>query len=71
MDWDNAERSRIRIDRWEAGIMDGDGNDAISTPTKMAGMKRIDGRKIVQEHLLAFELALADAALKTQAIMAR
>ena len=71
MDWDNAERSRIRIDRWEAGIIDGDGNDAISTPTKMAGMKRIDGRKIVQEHLLAFELALADAALKTQAIMAR
>lgn len=71
MDWDNAERSRIRIDRWEAGIIDGDENDAISTPTKMAGMKRIDGRKIVQEHLLAFELALADAALKTQAIMAR
>jgi hypothetical protein len=32
--------------------------------------KRVDGRKVVQEHLRAFELALAEAAVKTQAIMA-
>jgi len=31
----------------------------------------MDGRIVVEEHLHAFELALADAALKTQLIMAR
>ncbi|KAJ6614173.1 hypothetical protein B0H10DRAFT_2221634 [Mycena sp. CBHHK59/15] len=34
------------------------------------GAKRVDGRAVVQEHLHAFELALADAAVKTKAIMA-
>ena len=69
-DWDSAERSRIKIERWEAGI--GDGEDleipaSLLRPTS----KRTDGRRVVEEHLHAFQLALADAALKTQTIMAR
>lgn len=75
-DWDSAERSRLRIDRWEAGIIDGESldNSLPSTPRSPGStpaMKRIDGRRVVAEHLQAFELALAEAALKTQAIMAR
>jgi len=72
-DWDNAERSRLKIEKWEAGIVDG--GEAITggigiplTPTSAA--VRIDGRKFVEEHLQAFELVLADAAVKTKAIMA-
>jgi len=69
-DWDSAERSRIKIERWEAGI--GDGED-LELPTSLLRptSKRTDGRRVVEEHLQAFQLALADAALKTQIIMAR
>ena len=70
-EWDSAERSRVRIEKWEAGIIDGD------TPPSAAGaispprvQRRIDGRKIVQEHLRAFEQALLEANEKTQAIIA-
>lgn len=68
-DWDSAERSRIKIERWEAGIGDGEDLDLLTSlrPTS----KRTDGRRVVEEHLQAFQLALADAALKTQTIMAR
>jgi hypothetical protein len=65
-DWDGAERSRIRIERWEAGI----GEElpiSLLRPTN----KKIDGRRVVEEHLHAFELALVDATLKIQTIMAR
>ncbi|RDB23654.1 hypothetical protein Hypma_009179 [Hypsizygus marmoreus] len=71
-DWDSAERSRIKIDRWEAGL-DANDNGATSSPTtpmRPTTAKRVDGRVVVAEHLRAFELALADAAIKTQAIMA-
>lgn len=64
-EWDSAERSRQRIERWEAEIGEGDLNSPSRTTSK-----RVDGRITVQEHLHAFELALADAATKTQAIMA-
>lgn len=74
-EWESAERSRAKIERWEAGIVESaDGSEPSSvppTPTRMQTMRRVDGRKIVAEQLLAFERALADAALKTQAIMAR
>jgi hypothetical protein len=71
MEWDSAERSRLRIDRWEAGILDGEIDEIIPTsPTRSTAAKRVDGRRVVEEHLHAFELALADAAVKTQAIMA-
>jgi hypothetical protein len=71
-EWDSAERSRVRIDRWEAGIIDGgDGDESgFNLPPRPVAIKRIDGRRVVEEHLHAFELALADAATKTQAIMA-
>jgi hypothetical protein len=72
-EWDSAERSRLRIERWEAGITEGEGIEGLLNPVSpgRSYTKRIDGRRIVEEHLRAFELALADAALKTQAIMAR
>ncbi|KAF5355344.1 hypothetical protein D9758_006074 [Tetrapyrgos nigripes] len=73
-EWDSAERSRIKVERWEAGLLDGtdtpDENIMSSPSRPLGGQKRIDGRQIVQEHLQAFELALADAGTKTQAIMA-
>ncbi|KAF9531686.1 hypothetical protein CPB83DRAFT_848556 [Crepidotus variabilis] len=76
-DWDSAERSRQRIEKWEAGIVEGDSSAStafISSNTTSPGRitsKRVDGRLLVQEHLRAFEVALVDAAMKTQAIMAR
>ena len=69
MEWDSAEKSRIRIERWEAGLPDDDGT---MTPSRFGGVcKRIDGRVVVQEQLEAFKLAIANASMKTQAIMAR
>ncbi|KAF7310030.1 hypothetical protein MIND_00375900 [Mycena indigotica] len=53
-EWEGAERSRVKIERWEME----------------EGGKRVDGREVVKDHLSAFERALADAAVKTQAIMA-
>lgn len=73
-EWESAERSRAKIERWEAGIIDpvdGSESSVPPTPTRMQTMRRVDGRKIVAEQLQAFELALAEAAVKTQAIMAR
>ena len=70
-DWDSAERSRVRIEKWEAGLVDGDITNGIQTTfSRPSNVRRIDGRKVVEEHLQAFEQALADAALKTKAIMA-
>ncbi|KAI0352165.1 hypothetical protein OH77DRAFT_1428945 [Trametes cingulata] len=66
-EWDSAERSRLRIERWEAGL-DVEATPSGSTPPRAS--RRVDGRKIVQEHLQAFEQALAEANTKTQAIMA-
>lgn len=58
VEWESAERSRTKIERWE------------EEGKTLAG-GRIDGRAIVAEHLRAFERAIADAGVKTQAIMAR
>ena len=68
-EWDSAERSRVRIEKWEAGIVDVDGAVSGATSPPRA-QRRVDGRKIVQEHLQAFEKALAEAHTKTQAIIA-
>jgi len=70
-DWDSAERSRQKIEKWESGNVDGDDQPGTPTSSSSRPVRRVDGRKIVEEHLRAFELALAEAALKTQAIMAR
>ncbi|KAH9967550.1 hypothetical protein BC827DRAFT_1123252 [Russula dissimulans] len=56
-DWDSAERSRTRIERWEKG-----GDDE--------GARRVDGRAVVAEQLREFERVLFEANVKTQAIMA-
>lgn len=65
-DWESAERSQIRIEKWEAGLKDGD-DDGSRWPVQSG--KRLDGRVIVEQQLKAFERALADAGKKTQAIM--
>ncbi|KAH9025819.1 hypothetical protein EDB84DRAFT_365003 [Lactarius hengduanensis] len=57
MDWDSAERSRARIERWETGV-------------DVEGARRVDGRAFVAEHLREFERVLFEANMKTQAIMA-
>ncbi|KAJ7464467.1 hypothetical protein FB451DRAFT_1042159 [Mycena latifolia] len=71
-EWEGAERSRGRIARWEAGEAASGESTPAATPVRVGGgglTKRVDGRKVVAEHLHAFELALADAAVKTKAIM--
>ena len=55
-DWDSAERSRARIELWEAG-------------GSVEGARRVDGRAVVAEHLREFERVLVEANVKTQAIM--
>ncbi|KLO19072.1 hypothetical protein SCHPADRAFT_899176 [Schizopora paradoxa] len=72
-EWDSAERSRVRIERWESGLSDDDPSTPplSSPPHKSITSKRIDGRTIVAEQLEAFKIVLADAGMKTQAIMAR
>jgi hypothetical protein len=67
-DWEGAERARVRIERWESGAPDGPPGTPHVTPSKLA--RRVDGRKVVEEHLRAFELAITEASTKTQAIMA-
>ncbi|KAF7356214.1 hypothetical protein MVEN_00952800 [Mycena venus] len=77
-EWEGAERSRGRIERWEGGASwsaasasaSGDSTPVKDTPGGGGHTKRVDGRKVVAEHLQAFELALAEAAVKTKAIMA-
>lgn len=93
-DWDSADRSRLKIERWEAGLMDDltattpelssedEGSSRETSPGPdtpelgeerrrvVTGPGRIDGRKLVAEQLRGFEDALAEAARKTQAIMA-
>ena len=56
-DLDSAERSRLRIERWEAD-------------RDVEGARRVDGRAVVAEHLREFERVLFEANAKAQAIMA-
>jgi len=67
-DWDSAERSRVKIERWEAGLPDIDTVNGV--PPVQMRIRREDGRQMVAEHLAAFEQALTEAGRKTQAIMA-
>ncbi|KAF8449167.1 hypothetical protein L210DRAFT_3388709 [Boletus edulis BED1] len=54
METEGAERSRLKIEKWEA-----------------ESIGRKDGRVVVDEHMRAFEMAIVEAGMKTQAIMAR
>ncbi|KAG8958641.1 hypothetical protein FRC03_008941 [Tulasnella sp. 419] len=94
-DWESAERSRWKIDKWEAGLIDDltavdDEDDenipglsfssssretspnpgTPDLPAAPMTSRRIDGRKLVEEQLQGFQLALEEAGLKTKAIMA-
>lgn len=69
-EWDSAERSRVKIEKWEAGLLDIDDSAPPTPGTPSRASRRVDGRKLVQEHMQAFELALSEANTKTQAIMA-
>ncbi|CAL1714200.1 unnamed protein product [Somion occarium] len=75
-EWESAERSRVKIEKWEAGLLDSEdlppAGSVPSTPSRSGFVppRRVDGRKLVQEHLQAFERALSDANMKTKAIMA-
>jgi hypothetical protein len=70
-DWEGAERSRGRIERWEAGLADTpEGGTPGYMPSTPGRSRRVDGRKIVAEHMRAFEAAITEASGKTQLIMA-
>ncbi|TFK51879.1 hypothetical protein OE88DRAFT_1658561 [Heliocybe sulcata] len=69
-EWDSAEQSRVKIERWEAGIQDTDDSAVPVTPLSPGVRRRLDGRKVVQEYLQGFEQVLLEASQKTQAIMA-
>ena len=56
-DLDSAERSRLRIERWEAD-------------RDVEGTRRTDGRDVVAVHLREFERVLFEANARAQAIMA-
>lgn len=52
-EWEGAERSRGRIERWEReGAY-------------------LNCRRVAEEHMIAFQQAIDEAGVKTQAIMAR
>ncbi|KIM20205.1 hypothetical protein M408DRAFT_333109 [Serendipita vermifera MAFF 305830] len=78
-EFDGAERSRRRIEKWEVGIWD-DGTEmevpsgplspTIGSPdASLPPGKPIDVRKIVEEELLAFSKVLQEVDAKTKAIM--
>lgn len=73
-DWESAERSRVKIEMWETGVVDpGEGTLVVlsppGTPTRTS-RSRVDSRKIVQAHMDAFAQALSDATVRIQTIMA-
>ena len=55
-DWESADRSREKIERWESG---GEG----------IGVRPVDGRKLVEEQLAGFAAAINLANSRTHAIM--
>lgn len=73
-EWESAERSREKIEKWEAGVVEVTESTLVVVPGQPAQAQqtrpRIDGRKVVEEHLEAFKLALKEANVKTEAIMA-
>ncbi|KAH7920386.1 hypothetical protein BV22DRAFT_1021328 [Leucogyrophana mollusca] len=71
-EWDSAEASRVKIERWEAGMWEEKSSDGNRTPSTSPKWRRWeDGRKVAEEQLKAFEKAVAEAGLKAQTIMAR
>lgn len=73
-DWESAERSREQIERWESGEVDWSASLSFTVDVSLfvqsASGARLDGRKMVEAELSAFAKVLAEANVKTQAIMA-
>jgi len=70
-EWESAERSMEKIERWEAaGSPFFESGPPRGTPNGAAHGRGSTMKQIMQEELSAFELVLAEAGRKTQAIMA-
>lgn len=66
-EWDNTEKSKTRVEKWESGVWDE--NPGFDLSSYAAERKRIDARMIVEEELRAFSKAIQEAGTKTKAIM--
>jgi len=80
-DWESAERSRAKIERWERdGYFTPDLSPSPSSSSRaespaphipyLNGGRRFDAKRIVEEQLHAFAIVLADANTKTEALLA-
>ena len=70
-DWDSAERSRQKIEKWEAERKDGS-LSSFSASASLATIRdrNIDGRLVVEEHLRESQRALDEATARIRVIMA-
>jgi len=70
-DWDSAERSRQKIEKWEAERKEAS-MSSFSASASLASIRNqnIDGRLIVEEHLRESQRALDEATARIQLIMA-
>ena len=70
-DWDSAERSRQKIEKWEAERKEAS-LSSFSASASLATIRNqnIDGRLVVEEHLRESQRALDEATARIQVIMA-
>ena len=70
-DWDSAERSRQKIEKWEAERKDAS-MSSFSASASLATIRNqnIDGRLVVEEHLRESQRALDEATARIKVIMA-
>lgn len=70
-EWDSAERSRQKIEKWEAERKEASFS-SFSASASLAAIRNqnIDGRFVVEEHLRESQRALDDATARIQIIMA-
>ena len=70
-DWDSAERSRQRIEKWEAERKEASlSSFSASASLAIIRNQNIDGRLVVEEHLRESQRALDEATARIQVIMA-
>jgi len=70
-DWDSAERSRQKIEKWEAERKEAS-MSSFSASASLATIRNqnVDGRLVVEEHLRESQRALDEATARIQVIMA-